>query len=64
VLGETFVLLGLVTDTGWALAAGAVGSTLRRSKRAVRAERLASGAVFIALGALTAASGRPEPHPT
>ena len=62
VLGATFVLLGLVTDTVWALAAGAVGSTLRRSTRAMRAERLASGAVFIALGALTAASGRPEPQ--
>jgi len=60
ILGETFVLLGLVTDTVWALAAGAVGSTLRRSKRAVRAERLVSGGVFIALGALTAASGRPQ----
>ena len=64
VLGATFVLLGLVTDTVWALAAGAVGSTLRRSTRAMRAERLASGAVFIALGALTAASGRPEPQRT
>ena len=45
-------------------AAGVVGATLRRSTRAVRTERLVSGAVFIALGALTAASGRPEPKPT
>jgi threonine/homoserine/homoserine lactone efflux protein len=64
VLGATFVLLGLVTDTAWALAAGTVGSTLRRSTRALRAERLVSGFVFIALGALTAASGRPEPQQT
>ncbi len=64
VLGATFVLLGLVTDTVWALAAGTVGSTLRRSTRALRGERLVSGFVFIALGALTAASGRPEPQHT
>ncbi|MEP6761471.1 MAG: LysE family translocator [Sporichthyaceae bacterium] len=64
VLGATFVLLGLATDTVWALAAGTVASRLRGSTQAVRAERLVSGAVFIALGALTAASGRPEPHPT
>jgi threonine/homoserine/homoserine lactone efflux protein len=61
-LGVTFVLLGLVTDTVWALAAGTLGSTLRRSARVLRIERLVSGSVFIALGALTAASGRPEPQ--
>jgi threonine/homoserine/homoserine lactone efflux protein len=64
VLGVTFVLLGLVTDTVWALAAGTLGSTLRRSARVLRIERLVSGSVFIALGALTAASGRPEPQHT
>jgi threonine/homoserine/homoserine lactone efflux protein len=64
VLGITFVLLGLVTDTVWALAAGTLGSTLRRSVRVLRVERLVSGSVFIALGALTAASGRPEPQHT
>jgi len=64
VLGATFVLLGLVTDTVWALAAGTLGSTLRRSARVLRIERLVSGSVFIALGALTAASGRPEPRHT
>ncbi len=64
VLGVTFVLLGLVTDTVWALAAGTLGSTLRRSARVLRVERLVSGSVFIALGALTAASGRPEPQHT
>jgi len=63
-LGATFVLLGLVTDTVYALAAGTLGSRLRGSTRAIRAERLVSGSVFIALGALTAASGRPEPQHT
>ncbi len=62
VLGATFVALGLVTDTVWALAGGMLGSTMRRSARVLRIERLVSGSVFIALGALTAASGRPEPQ--
>ena len=63
-LGATFVLLGLVTDTIRALAAGAVGTTLRRSAHALRVERLVTGSVFVALGALTALSGRPEPQRT
>ena len=64
VLGGTFVLLGLITDTVWALAAGLLSSKLRRSARVLRVERLVTGSVFIALGALTAASGRPEPQRT
>ena len=64
VLGATFVVLGLLTDTVWALAAGTVGSTLRRSAKVLKIERLATGSVFVALGALTALSGRPEPQRT
>ncbi len=64
VLGATFVLLGLVTDTVWALAAGTRRLDAAPVHAGLRAERLVSGFVFIALGALTAASGRPEPQPT
>ena len=63
-LGATFVVLGLVTDTLWALAAGSVSSPLRRSARALRIERWVSGSVFIGLGALAALTGRPEPQRT
>ena len=33
VLGLTFMLLGLITDSMWALAAGSAGETLRKSRR-------------------------------
>jgi threonine/homoserine/homoserine lactone efflux protein len=61
-LGITFVLLGLVTDSVWALGAGALGGAVRKSARGLRVERLVSGSVFITLGAVTALSGRPEPR--
>ncbi|MDQ1642536.1 MAG: hypothetical protein QOJ90_1887, partial [Actinomycetota bacterium] len=60
--GITFVLLGLVTDSVWALGAGALGGAVRRSTRGLRVERLVSGSVFLTLGAVTALSGRPEPR--
>ncbi|MDQ1625191.1 MAG: hypothetical protein QOJ49_689 [Actinomycetota bacterium] len=61
-LGITFVLLGLVTDSVWALGAGALGGAVRRSARGLRVERLVSGSVFLTLGAVTALSGRPAPR--
>lgn len=54
VLGLTFVLLGLVTDSAWALAAGAAGEALRRSRRWVVARRYVSGGIFVGLGLATA----------
>jgi threonine/homoserine/homoserine lactone efflux protein len=57
VLGLTFMLLGLVTDSMWALAAGSAGETLRKSKRWARAQRYVSGSVFVALGVITALTG-------
>ena len=59
VLGLTFMLLGLVTDSMWALAAGTAGETLRQSRRWARAQRYVSGSVFVALGVVTALTG---PH--
>ena len=47
VLGLTFMLLGLVTDSMWALAAGSAGETLRKSRRWARAQRYVSGSVFV-----------------
>jgi threonine/homoserine/homoserine lactone efflux protein len=58
-LGLTFMLLGLVTDSMWALAAGTAGETLRRSRRWAAVQRYVSGSVFVALGVVTALTG---PH--
>jgi threonine/homoserine/homoserine lactone efflux protein len=55
--GLVFILLGLVTDSLWALAAGAAGGRLRRSASFARAERFVSGAVLVGLGVATAVSG-------
>ena len=57
VLGLTFVLLGLVTDSIWALAAGSAGETLRKSRRWAQVQRYVSGSVFVALGLVTAVTG-------
>ena len=57
VLGLTFVALGLVTDSIWALVAGATAERLRRSERFPRIERWVSGTVFVGLGVAAAATG-------
>jgi threonine/homoserine/homoserine lactone efflux protein len=57
VLGLTFMLLGLVTDSMWALAAGSAGKTLRKSRRWATAQRYVSGSVFVGLGVVTALTG-------
>lgn len=57
VLGLTFIGLGLVTDSMWALAAGSAGETLRRSRRWAQLQRYVSGSVFVALGLVTALTG-------
>ena len=42
-LGVLFALLGLVTDSLWALAAGTAGGVLRRSRRFARVQRYVTG---------------------
>jgi threonine/homoserine/homoserine lactone efflux protein len=56
-LGVLFALLGLMTDSLWALAAGTAGGMLRRSRRFVRAQRYVSGSVYVGLGVATAFAG-------
>jgi threonine/homoserine/homoserine lactone efflux protein len=56
-LGVLFALLGLVTDSLWAVVAGTAGGVLRRSGRFLRAQRYVSGTVYIGLGVATAFSG-------
>ena len=56
-LGLTFAVLGLVTDSLWAVSAGAAGDVLRRSRRFAHVQRYVSGAVFVGLGVVTALAG-------
>jgi threonine/homoserine/homoserine lactone efflux protein len=62
VFGLVFVLLGLCTDAGYALLAGAVGPWLRRSSRLLRGERYVVGCTFIGLGAVAALTPGRQPH--
>jgi threonine/homoserine/homoserine lactone efflux protein len=57
VLGLTFILLGLITDSIWALAAGSAGETLRKSRKWTQVQRYVSGTIFVALGVVTALTG-------
>jgi len=57
VLGALFALLGLVTDSLWAFAAGTAGGLLRRSRRFVRIQRYVTGTVYVGLGVATAFAG-------
>jgi len=56
-LGVLFALLGLVTDSIWALAAGTAGGVLRRSTRFVRTQSYVTGTVYVGLGVATAFAG-------
>jgi threonine/homoserine/homoserine lactone efflux protein len=57
VLGFTFVLLGLVSDSLYALAAGTAVGWLRSSPRVTAGERYVSGGILVGLGVTTALSG-------
>jgi threonine/homoserine/homoserine lactone efflux protein len=59
-LGVLFALLGLVTDSVWALVAGTAGGMLRRSRRFVRTQRYVTGTVYVGLGVATAFTGSAE----
>jgi threonine/homoserine/homoserine lactone efflux protein len=58
VLGLVFVLIAVISDSVWALAAGTASDRLRGSRRFLAVQRYASGSVFVGLGALTAAAKR------
>lgn len=60
VLGATFVVLGLVTDSAYALASGWLGARVRRSTTLGRRSETGAGVVYIGLGLATALAGRPD----
>ena len=55
-LGLLFACLGFVTDGTWALVAGTLGDWLRGNTRYLGIQRVVSGSVFVALGAVAALS--------
>jgi threonine/homoserine/homoserine lactone efflux protein len=57
VLGLIFILLGLSSDSVWALTAGSAAGWLRQNQAFIRNERYISGTVYISLGMATAVSG-------
>lgn len=61
VLGLTFVCLGLVTDSLYALSAGTLGPRILSAPRIRRRKDVLAGAVYVTLGLTTALSG---PHRT
>lgn len=58
VLGAVFVVLGLLSDGLYALAASRVGRLVRRAGSAARRD-VAVGCAYLGLGALAAVTGRP-----
>ena len=57
VLGVAFMLLGLLSDGAYAMAASTGAGWLRRRPGVARASRLVSGGVLISLGVTTALAG-------
>ena len=56
-LGFLFAILGMITDSVWAIAAGTAGGMLRRSRRFARTQKYVSGTVYLGLGVATAFAG-------
>jgi threonine/homoserine/homoserine lactone efflux protein len=56
-LGTLFVIMGVCSDSLWAMLAGAVGHWLKGNWRFLLAQRYFAGSVFIFLGMTTALSG-------
>jgi threonine/homoserine/homoserine lactone efflux protein len=56
-LGVLFALLGVTTDTLWALTAGTLANLFKHNPRAIRTQRYISGGMLISLGLATAFAG-------
>ncbi len=56
-LGSSFALLGLMSDSSWAMLAGTLADRLRSNLRWLRLQKNISGGSLIALGIATAISG-------
>lgn len=56
-LGSIFIVMAILSDSFYALLAGAIGNWLKGNMRFWAAQRFFSGGVYIALGIVTAFSG-------
>jgi threonine/homoserine/homoserine lactone efflux protein len=56
-LGLLFVALSVITDAGWAIAAGTAGQWIKTHPQFARGQRYVSGGALIGLGAAAAISG-------
>ena len=59
-LGGTFVGIGVVTDSTYAVAAGGLGSLIRGKRRTAQVQRYVAGGTYVALGVASAAAGGRE----
>jgi threonine/homoserine/homoserine lactone efflux protein len=57
VYGLAFSIMGMVTDSMWALAAGTAGRTLKAHPKFINGEKYFAGVTYLALGTLAAVSG-------
>jgi threonine/homoserine/homoserine lactone efflux protein len=57
VLGMTLVIIGLLSDSVYALIGGGLGDLFRRRPGAARATRLTAGCTYLALAGIAAATG-------
>jgi threonine/homoserine/homoserine lactone efflux protein len=60
-LGACFILLGIVSDGGYAVLAGALAERISRTRMGRRRLDRASGVVYLGLGAGAALAGRTGP---
>ena len=56
-LGTLLVLMGIVTDGAYALAAGTLGGWLKERPGVIKAQRYLAGGIFVSLGLATALVG-------
>jgi len=56
-LGMLFTVMGLFSDSMWALTAGSAAGWLRRNRSFMRNQHYVSGTVYMGLGLATAMSG-------
>jgi hypothetical protein len=54
---DLFIVMGLVSDSGWALTAGSAAGWLRRNQGFMRSQRYVTGTVYLGLSMATAVSG-------
>jgi threonine/homoserine/homoserine lactone efflux protein len=56
-LGVLFAMMGITSDSLWALFAGTIAQRLTRTSRWNRTQRYVSGGMLISLGVATALAG-------